>query len=252
MGEKKRRNLGGPLLSNLNWLLAALLFLFGIVILILAYLVKRTLPDAPQTAATLIGALWGSAALLLGAQINEVIRHREEARKNLQKVENLSNILLNQFNNVCISLSLFLNSIKIYLYSLNTKQIVSFNLNNLNHPVHFNYELNTQNNFLSNDFMYKNLLLLENNVGKIIKFHQNVEKFRLYSIFWSKKSESKISREIAFFLLEYLCGVFDASIVLAESMWPDEQIEIEGKTENLVQFLQKNLKTIKELRQPGG
>ncbi len=239
MGGEKRRNFGGWWLGNLNWVLA--LWLFGLGLLFLHF--PRWTGDAsptsaPQTAAILVGALWGSAALLLGAQINEQIRHRDQVRKNLQKAKNFNNILLAQFVNVYKDIELLVTFINVYIKTQDGKQI----------PVHL--EIILRNSFLSHDFMYENLSLLEKHIGEIMNFHKSFEELRSYSIFYLYKSDSIINLVLADIIRGYLDIVFQSAVALAESMWPNEQIKIRGKTENLVEFLQKNLKNIRELKQP--
>ena len=67
MEEKERWSFRGWGLSNLNWVLALLLFGLGYWFLRFPHWTGDTHDSAPQTAATLVGALWGSAALLFGA-----------------------------------------------------------------------------------------------------------------------------------------------------------------------------------------
>jgi hypothetical protein len=123
MGEKKWRNLGSPLLGNLNWMLVLGFFGVGFLFLHFPHWTGDTEKTAPQTAATLVGALWGSAALLLGAQINEQIRRRDEVNKNLQKAKNFSNILFAQFKNISINAALLAKSIKYYIQNSNGESI---------------------------------------------------------------------------------------------------------------------------------
>ena len=238
MGEKKWRNLGSLLLSNLNWLLVLGFFGVGFLFLHFPHRTGDTEKTAPQTAATLVGALWGSAALLLGAQINEQIRRRDEVKKNLQKAKNFSNILFAQFKNISINAELLARSIKYYIQN----QDVETNSLNL--------EIIMQNSFLSHDFMYKNLSLLEKYIGGIIDFHQSIEVLHHDSMVFCRQSNSRIDVGIAYFILEDLDIVFQNAVALAESMWPNEQIKIRGKTENLVEFLQRNLESIKKLKEP--
>ena len=83
-----------------------------------------------------------------------------------------------------------------------------------------------------------------------MNFHKSFEELRSYSIFYLYKSDSIINLVLADIIRGYLDIVFQSAVALAESMWPNEQIKIRGKTENLVEFLQKNLKNIRELKQP--
>ena len=236
MGEKKWRNLGSPLLGNLNFVLAVGLFWVGFLFWRFPHWTGDTDKSAPQTAATLVGALWGSAALLLGAWVNEGIRHRDEVRKNSQKAKNFNKILFAQFRSVINNMTSLVCYIKFYIENSNEE------------PSHMNLEIALQNSFLSHDFMYENLSLLRKYIEVLIQFHQSVEALRYETMFFLKQSNSVINVEIAHLIRRDLDIVFQSAVALAESMWPNEQIKIRGKTENLVEYLKRILKIVRELR----
>jgi hypothetical protein len=83
-----------------------------------------------------------------------------------------------------------------------------------------------------------------------MRFHRSVEVLRSETMVFLWQSNSMIDENNAYFIIKDLDIVFQNSVALAESMWPNEQINIRGKTENLVEFLQRNLKSIKELKEP--
>ena len=239
VGEKKWRNLGSLLLSNLNWLLAVGLLGLGFLFLHFPRWTGDASPtSAPQTAATLVGALWGSAALLLGAQVNEWIRSRDEERKNLQNAENFKRILFAQFRNVINNAVLLLRHIGIYIK------------HNDGRPVRMALEIRLQNKFLSHDFMYENLYLLERYINELIVFHQSIETLCYETMFFMTKTNSQIDDGTAYFILDNLDATFQSAVALAQSMWPDEQIKIGEENKNLVEYLQQNLEKARCLKNP--
>jgi hypothetical protein len=154
MDEKKWRNLGALLRGNLNWVIALGLFGVGFLFLYFPHWTGDTDKNAPQTAATLVGALWGSAALLFGAQINEWIRRRENKEKIKLEKENINAILLSRFKIIFSDLSVILRECKNFLDNAEQNEAIEEN---------FNYDFFTPVEFLSNNFIYNKLFLFDNN-----------------------------------------------------------------------------------------
>ena len=232
MGEKTWRNLGSPLLSNLNWVLALLLFGFGFLFLHFPRWTGDASPtSAPQTAAILIGALWGSAALLFGAQINEWIRRREDERKLKLNMLNLDNTLLIQFIYILDKLSWITNYVKHYLDA---------------YPVfvqkNFDYLQLKPICFVFSDIIYKQMLSLDRKkIAVILDFDRSIVKLR-ENIDTFQRVNLENHFLSVFNITDDLEESFKKSLNLAEYIWKNEVIHLtkEMKIMNKL-FLIKNL-----------
>lgn len=238
MDEKKWRNLGALLRGNLNWVIALGLFGVGYLFLYFPHWTGDTDKNAPQTAATLVGALWGSAALLFGAQINEWIRRRENKEKIKLEKENINTILLSRFKSIFSDLSSTLSSLEKFLAYMEEHKKTETKWDS---PVVIPIE------FLSNNFIYSKLFLFDNNCQYLLHFHESVGKTRRDMIYYSEKYGEKLEKPIIIFFTVDLKANFSYAYEIAKNIWPDEHVEMCKKMVNMAPVLQGYLDRTKKL-----
>ncbi len=222
MDDKKRRNLGGWLPGNLNWMLAFGLFGLGLLFLHFPSWTGDASATAPQTAATLVGALWGSGALLLGAQINEGLRHREEERKLQTEIKKIDEILFVQFIYVCDRLSFLTSYIKVYLDLSPGGEIKIFDYLHLAPPT-----------LIFNDVLYQKMISLDiTKISLILNFDKLIGKFSEHIEVFSKniiKNRENDKEKNLFNMLNFinkLHEILESAHIISRFLWPNQTIEL--------------------------
>lgn len=228
------------LLGNLNLLLAAALFGLGYLFLRYPQLTGDLSASAPEAAATLVGALWGSGALLFGAYVNEKIQ-RGVAQDEIRRKRGITtHILRVQFIEICRSL--FSLSQVILLYLRHELQ---------SGPKHFNYTVFMPPRFVFADVILTEISCLdERDVALILNFHLGVEGARDELQLWSMKTGSTIIEPVAFFLLQCLRKNFELARTLSDRMWPYEEILERNKYVPVKDRLRDELEKIRQTLQP--
>lgn len=202
--------------ESVSLLLALVLVAVGAVVLRWPGLIlagnladKASHTAAAQTAATLVGAFWGSGAVFLGAWINDRNRKQTERERIEQQRQAIRKALWAQFISICgiyVRISRIILLVDNYFSRGNvpTEQFCYPSL-----PL-----------FLFSDALTEQTFLLEAlEIGASFKFHQKNQALREELLLYDEQTNSRISRQHTVFITTSLLECLQAAIDLAEILW---------------------------------
>ena len=218
--------LWGAVSANVSGALAFLIVVLGGLLFRYPKWTGDSSTSAPQTAATLVGALWGSAAVLFGAWLSErASRHREadlraeraaeadarrkadeEARRRLENISRNAKIfLLDRFINITFTIQSAARTLT-YIAKASDKQ-----------PTNYNYGLIRPMNFIPSVNINDIFSVIDAHHAQIV-FRYNTLNDSLISIidFWSQKMNGSINDAVAIFIMQNIRKELEFSLKVSE------------------------------------